>query len=215
MIDIEKLYGDAFFKGRHRYHWRAPIVCTSIVRIMEHVYGEAPKSAVDVGCATGDLVQGFLDLGLDAWGIEGSPAAFPYLAVEDTWRVQFHDLRQPLPEWVKLEGLPLFPSRVDVVTCFEVAEHLEPEAACTFVKTLVSLSNHLVISACPPDVNGRPPTKYHLNEQPPAYWEHLFSREGFKRNQDVEALFKEAWHPWRKKYGIAAFHMNLLYLEAA
>lgn len=213
MIDIQKMYGDKFFSGRHKYHWRAPIVCASVVAIMETVYGNAPKSAADLGCATGDLVQGFLDLGLDAYGIEGSAAAVPHLACPVD-RVLVHDLREPLPAFMRAPWT-VFNEKLDVVTCFEVAEHLEPEAAPTFVDTLVSLSDHLVLSACPPDVNGRPPTKYHLNEQPPAYWEHLFSREGFKRNQDVEALFKEAWHPWRKKYGIAAFHMNLLYLEAA
>jgi hypothetical protein len=190
-----------------------------VVAIMEAAYGTALKSAVDVGCATGDLVQGFLDLGLDAWGIEGSPAAAPYLACPPE-RVAFHDLREPMPDGGfrtsgdnPLSLIRTMPTVFDVVTCFEVAEHLEPEAAPQFVDTLVSLSDHLVISACPPDPRGRPATKYHLNEQPREYWEELFAARGFRRNGTVEQHFLNAWHPWRKKYGIAAFHMNLIYFE--
>jgi len=209
MIDIAKLYSDAFFKGRSRYHWRAPIVCSAVVSALDHVHTFDPMSAVDLGCATGDLVKGFLDLGLDAWGIEGGVAAAPYLAVEDTWRVQFHDLRHPLPEWVKLPDLPQFPSRFDVVTCFEVAEHLEPEAADQFVETLTDLSDYLITSACPPHPH-KPPTKYHLNEQPPEYWDEKFAARGFSRDTNVENFLLAAWYPWRKKYGIAAYWQNLL-----
>lgn len=208
--DIDTLYGDMFFKGRHKYHWRAPIVCKAVVHAMKHAHDFVPKSAIDLGCATGDLVQGFLDLGLDAWGIEGSKAALPYLAVNPTYRVQFHDLREPLPKWRKLANLPEFPTRVDVVTCFEVAEHLEEEFADQLVETLCSLSDYLVLSACPPDPNGRKATKYHPNEQPFEYWYQKFAARGYVPDFDVFKFLKVSWYQWRKKYGIAAFWQNLL-----
>lgn len=204
MIKIEKLYGDGFFKGRKKYNWRMPIVCGAVVAIMEEAYGKRPESACDVGAAIGDLVQGFVDLGLDAYGIEGSEAAAPYLVCAPE-RMAFWDLRKPLTA----------AEPYDVVTCFEVAEHLEPEYAETFVDSLTGLSDHLVMSACPPNPDGRPATKYHLNEQPREYWEKLFQAKGFKRSPRIEAMFLQAWHPWRRKYGIAAFHQNFIYFEKA
>lgn len=213
--DVDKLYNDGFFKGRHRYHWRAPIVCASIVKAMQTVLQIKAETAVDVGCATGDLVQGFVDLGLGAYGIEASRAVIPHLVCHKE-HIAFHDLRDPLPEdsirWAEPGKLVAevvhFPS-VDVATCFEVAEHLEPEYADTFVETLTKLSNVLVISTAGPDPRGKPPTKYHQNEQPPEYWYEKFAKHAFVRHRELENVLRTAWHPWRHKYGIAAFWQNL------
>jgi len=201
MIETDKMYGDAFFKGRNRFSWRAPIVCDSIMNVYSHQYGRKPESAADVGCAVGDLVQGFADLGLDAWGFEGSAAAKPYVECDpERWHVL--DLRKPL-------GLGWEDFRLDVVTCFEVLEHLEESCARQAVQNLVDMSDVLITSACPPHPTKKA-TKYHLNEQFPEYWDALFEHHGYRRQPAMEQLLKDAWFPWRKKYGIAAFYQNLL-----
>lgn len=201
MIDIDRLYGEAFFRGRNRYHWRAPIVCAGILNALDHVHTMAPKDTVDLGCATGDLVQGFLDLGLEAWGVEGGRGAEKFLACP-SYRVNFCDLREPLPAGV-------LPDKLSFLTCFEVAEHLEPEFADQFVETLTGLSDHLITSACPPHPTKKP-TKYHYNEAPPEYWDEKFEARGFVRDGKVEKFLLGVWYPWRKKYGIAAYWQNLL-----
>lgn len=216
-VDIDKLYSDKFFSGRSKYNWRAEIVCSAVVEAMRINHDLTVTSACDVGCAIGDLVQGYLDLGLDAWGIEGAKAAAPYLVCPKE-RVAFHDLRKPLPPdgvaWRSPQeaSVSRWP-RSDVVTCFEVAEHLEPEYADQFCDTLCRLSDHLVISACPPNPNGKPPTKYHLNEQPRDYWYKLFADRGYDQDQETERLLTTMWYPWRHKYGIAAYWQNLLCLQ--
>lgn len=212
-VNIQKLYGDGFFRKRHRYSWRAPIVCQSVVDVMRIEHGLEVKSACDVGAAVGDLVQGFLDLGVDAWGIEGSTAAEPYLECPRE-RMAFWDLREPLPpdgvEWVDgtTARVTRFP-RVDVLTCFEVAEHLEDRYADTFLDTLVSLSDHIVMSACPPHPTKRP-TKYHPNEQPREYWYEKLAARGYARDEAVEKFLTVSWYPYRGRYGIRAFWLNLL-----
>lgn len=208
MIVTDELYPDAFFKGRSRYNWRAPIVCQSLVDMYRKFYGKEPVCVADLGCAIGDLVQGFLDLGMDPFGFEGSEAARLHIVCPpDRWGVL--DLRKPISDDdVTPELLPF-----DFITCFEVAEHLEPECANMFVRNLTDLSPVCVTSACPPHPT-RKATKYHLNEQHPQYWDEKFGFRGFFRRNDIEAYLKECWFPWRKKYGIAAFYQNLLVYTA-
>jgi hypothetical protein len=193
MIQTEEMYGDNFFKSRHKYNWRSPIVCGAIAAILDPIH-----SAIDVGCAVGDLVAGFQELGLVAIGIEGSTACVPYLVCPRE-SVAISDMRKPLGE----------SDRFDVCTCFEVAEHLEEECAAIFVDNLCRLSDQLIISACPPHPTKKP-SKYHLNEQPSTYWDALFEEQGYGRRRDWEEMLRTAWHPWRRKYGVAAFHQNLL-----
>lgn len=199
-MEIKELYNDKFFSGRHRYNWRAPIVCGAIRGAAVEFTGKCPVMTVDVGCAVGDLVSGFLDLGIDAIGFEGSECALPYIVCPpQRWFLV------DMGETIKLKNLPRF----CVATCFEVAEHIAESKADTFCDNMVSLSDVLVMSACPPHPT-REPTKYHLNEQKPKYWNDKFKLRGYTRHKKMEVYLKEAWEPWRRKYGIAAYYQNLL-----
>lgn len=201
MIDPTEMYGDKFFARRaEHYGWRAPILAQSLITLYKEFYGRDLRSVADIGCAVGDTVQGFLDAGLEGWGFEASEAARPYIVCPaENWHLM--DLRKPLTGFDEFQ--------VDLVTCFEVLEHLEPECAQTAVQNLTMLSNVLVTSACPPHPT-RAPTKYHLNEQEPEYWDELFEHEGYFRAKPMERFLRAAWLPWRKKYGIAAWYQNLL-----
>jgi hypothetical protein len=201
---LEKIYGAKFFRGRHKYHWRAPIVCACV----QYMFPET-KSVIDVGCATGDLVKGFMDLGLDAWGLEGDPSCVPYLVCPER-RVLIHDLREPLavadPRWRDM--------RLDLVTCWEVLEHVEPEHVDVLVQNLVDLSDRLLLSACPPSTR-KGGSVHHVNEQPPEYWVEKFGAHGYKRGPKREQIFRAVTQPWRHKYGIKAFWENVIYFEKA
>ncbi len=199
MIDTAELYPSAFFRGRSRYNWRAPIVCSSIVQACVAVLDLGPRSAVDVGCAIGDLTAQFNLMGIEAVGLEGSPCAKEHIVCDpEAWHCV--DMREPIAgPWYDY----------DVCTCFEVAEHLEEECADTFVDNLCLLSNVLIMSACPPHATKKP-TKFHVNEQEGPYWDEKFKARNYARHLALEEALKVAWHPWRKKYGIAAFYQNLL-----
>jgi hypothetical protein len=58
----------------------------------------------------------------------------------------------------------------------EVAEHINPEYANTFVKNLTQSSDIVLFSAAIPLQRGT----NHVNEQYPSYWKKIFEEYGFK-----------------------------------
>lgn len=193
MQPLEKIYGPRFFARRHRLNWRAPIVCKAIRDVL------APKSIIDVGCATGDLVAEFVIQGVQAFGIEGSTACLQHLECSAS-RLFLFDIRYPLPKGI---------GRYDLALCLEVAEHIEPEYAHQLIQNLGLLSGRILISAAPPGQGGH----YHVNCRPPEYWVELFCIHAFKRVQCIERQIKQAWEPLRKKPGIKAYYENSMYFE--
>lgn len=191
MNTLASIYNTGFFKQRYKLSHRAPFVCTVIVKCL------APKSVIDIGCAIGDLVKGFQDLGIDAKGLEGSETAEPYLAVRRE-SVVFTDLRTPLPVDI---------GKFDLVTCFEVFEHIEPEYADQLCANMSVLSDRLLISAAPPGQGGH----YHVNCQLPDYWDEKLKKYGYNRDMVIEALIKEKLRPKEGVEGIKAIYQNLLY----
>ena len=203
--NLADIYSPKFFRGRSKYHWRWPLVC-GVIHYMWRASN--PKSAIDVGAGAGDLVKGFLALDYDAYGIEGLDACRQYLVCPQD-RMIIHDLRDPID--MAAHGW----SRFDICTCWEVAEHLEPEYADMFCENLCLLSDRLLVSACPPNPRGHPSggSVGHWNEQPNEYWEKKFRSRNYLRHKKIEQLFRDLLHPWRWKYGIKAFYDNVLYFE--
>jgi len=185
-------YGDKFFKVRHSYMGRVPLMCQSVIDIWH------PKTAIDLGAAIGDLVKGFIDRGVDAVGIEGSPSCIPYLVCPRE-KMAIHDLTKPLPP------LPKF----DVVTCFEVIEHIEPEYTDILLNNITQLSDVLVISIC---CYG-PTTKVHPNVKTFPFWEEKFKQLGFTRYPDKEEQIKTIWKPIEHKAGAKEPYKNLMVWE--
>lgn len=191
MKSLRDIYKGSFFNKRWKLNWRAPYVCEAIRDIL------APKRVIDVGCATGDLVKRFLELGVDAWGLEGSANVIPFLEIPED-RFLLYDLR-----------LPLYVGQYDLVICFEVLEHIEPEYADRLVRTLCLMSDRLLLSAAPPGCGGH----YHVNCQFPDYWVEKLKEYGYTLNLDIGERLKKAWAPWKSKPGIKAYYEHLLFFE--
>ncbi|MBU2052597.1 class I SAM-dependent methyltransferase [Patescibacteria group bacterium] len=153
---------------------------------------------VDVGCAIGDLVAEWLKRGVDAMGIEGSHAAKPYLMAPEE-SILFADLRDPLPQLRKF----------DLCTCFEVAEHIEPEYADIFVKSITGLSDRILISLAPPNQAGT----HHVNCRSIGYWMEIFDAFGFKMDGNVRRTIRSELCALRHKPGIRAIYFNVAYFE--
>ena len=121
------------------------------------------NSIVDVGCGTGHFLKWCADNGIpDHYGIEGSKYAVNNPLVPG---VDLADLRFPFEH----------PRRFDLALSIEVAEHLEPEYADTFVDTLCGLSNTVVMTAAVPGQGGH----HHENEKPKEYWIDKFMDRGY------------------------------------
>ena len=142
-----------------------------------------PRSVVDVGCGTGIWLAVFRELGVaEILGLDGAWVGEKQLRIPRD-RFIVADLTKPLP--VQRE--------FDLVVSLEVAEHLPPPHAETFVESLTRLGPVILFSAAIPFQGGTG----HLNEQWPDYWADKFSRRGYLV---VDAVRGRIWNvddiPW-------------------
>jgi hypothetical protein len=192
MKPLEQTYGEKFFKRRQSLSWRTSYVCSGINELFH------PSSVVDVGCAIGDYVHEFLNMGIHCTGIEGSSDVIPYLVVDAVY-INIHDLRIP----INFEAYPVY----DVVMCLEVAEHIEKEYADIFIQNLSKLSNTIVMSAAPIGQKGHG----HYNCQPPEYWiEKVEKLIGYYFRKDLVEKLRYIWRDCRNKKAMSAYYNNLL-----
>lgn len=161
-------YGLSFFKNLERAHDWCNQLYGKVLAL-----GLQPKSVIELGCATGGVLQGLLDSGVQrVTGVDGSAAVLPFAERKSkklAENIIVHDLRKP---WVPPSGRLSY----ELVVTIETLEHLPPESADTVVDTICSCAPTAITTACPPV--GRNPL--HLNEQPPEYWTEKFEARGFK-----------------------------------
>ncbi len=211
MKPLAETYSGRFFRTRHRLAWRAEHMCKVINDVFQ------PKSLMDVGCAIGDLVKGFVDLGIDAYGIEGSEEVKPHLVCiesknpqlikgfnEMRLRILINDLRIPFKLGVMRD------LKFDLVTCIEVAEHIEPEYADIFIDNITGLSDKILMSYAGPVQLGHS----HVNCQEFEYWEEKFHKKNYLYSPSIVLKVLEGLEPWKHKDGIKAlFKHNLVCFE--
>lgn len=133
-------------------------------------------SVVDVGCGRGGWLAIWRDMGVtDVVGVDGDYVDTSRLAIPVD-RFQARDLREPLR----------LSRRFDLVMSLEVAEHLAPEHAESFVDSLVRLGPAVLFSAAIPGQGGR----HHVNEQWPEYWAELFAAHDYV---PVDLIRRRIW----------------------
>ena len=134
------------------------------------------RSAVDVGCGVGTWLSVLLERGVASIrGLDGAWVRRDLLTIPaESFLVV--DLTERVP---KME-------RFDLAISLEVAEHLPPGRASTFVDSLVDLSDFVLFSAAIPHQGG----KNHLNEQWQDYWAGLFATRGYAV---VDAIRPKIW----------------------
>jgi hypothetical protein len=116
------------------------------------------QSVIDVGCGEGHWGAAFRAHDLAVHGIDQG-VSDPVIDVTD------HDLELPLPDL----------GRFSLALCLEVAEHLRPARAESFIAELCGLADVIAFSAAIPGQGGHG----HLNEQWPAYWVQHFAHNGY------------------------------------
>jgi len=189
---LEEIYKGAFFKKRNSLAWRAPIVCDTLNSVFE------PKTVIDVGCGIGDYVHYWNnELKIGCWGIEGSKNAIPFLL--SPHQISICDLRVPL----QMRG------GYDLVTCLEVAEHIEPKYACQFLMNLASLGDKIVMSAAGPGQGGH----HHVNCRPNEYWIERMEDLGYSLGEKEMLTIHQLWKDWQNKKEMSSYYSNLLYFE--
>jgi SAM-dependent methyltransferase len=163
MADVP--YTDSFFLAHLDGSLR------SALEVLRRVFGILTvDSVLDVGCGFGAWLRVASDLGAETIvGVDGDyvdtdqlvcpPAAFRPLDL------RAHRLTLPDRD----------PHVFDLVCSMEVAEHLPPDRAETFVEDLCAFGDTVLFSAAVPGQGGTD----HVNEQWPDYWAWLFARRDF------------------------------------
>ncbi len=147
------------------YAWQRAGSHNSARRILPIVFEAVrPVTVADVGCGVGAWLDVARSLGATAVGYEGAwvtslPMRYPGLDIRAA------DLEQPLHP----------AQRFDLAISMEVAEHLSPQRAESFVADLVALAPHVLFSAAVPGQGGN----NHLNEQWQSWWAERFAAHGY------------------------------------
>ena len=133
----------------------------------------SPRSVLDVGCGVGTWARVWIESGVDdVVGVDGNYVDKQLLEIPEYLFVS-HDLRQPLN----------LKRKFDLVTCFEVAEHLPADSAAILVESLTRHADVVVFSAAIPGQGG----VGHINEQWPSYWARHFADCGFELHDPFRA----------------------------
>ena len=110
-----------------------------------------PKSAIDVGCATGEWLEVFQQNGVnEIFGIDGEYVDRSLLVIPQE-NFKALDLSKPFT----------LDKTYDLAICLEVAEHIAPESAANFIESLTQLAPIILFSAAIPFQVGT----HHVNEQ--------------------------------------------------
>ncbi len=123
------------------------------------------RSVVDIGCARATWLREWqAQCVKDVTGVDGAYVDCTRLEIEPC-RFVATDLSHPFS----------LGRTFDLAQCLEVAEHLRPERAKSFVADLVALAPAVLFSAATPGQGG----ENHLNERPGRYWQSLFRAHGY------------------------------------
>ncbi|HLT73024.1 MAG TPA: methyltransferase domain-containing protein [Cyclobacteriaceae bacterium] len=134
-------------------------------------------SVLDVGCGLGTWMRVFQDAGVkDILGIDGDYVDKSKLVISEEHFFS-RDLRMPFDLGRKF----------DLVISLEVAEHLPPQHAGTFISSLCAHSDRIIFSAAIPGQGGQ----NHLNEQWSTYWTEMLAQHGYQR---IDAIRPQVWN---------------------
>ena len=137
----------------------------------------APATTLDVGCAHGFLVEALTDRGVDANGFDVSEFAISQVRDDVKPKCWVGSVLEPIP------------GHYDLVTCFEVLEHLEVEDADRAVANLCTITDDILFSSTPTDFRE----ETHVNVRPQEFWAELFARHGFVHDVGFDASFVAWW----------------------
>jgi SAM-dependent methyltransferase len=157
---MSTLYDDAYFKRLHQHSFQSAKEVVPVVLSLIQ-----PRSIIDVGCGTGAWLSVFREHGItDIYGVDGDYVSNDVQTLD---RARF--LQRDLSQAFEIDR------KADLVICLEVAEHLPPESADTFIGSIVTIAPVILFSAAIPKQGGTG----HVNEQWPDYWAARFRAYDF------------------------------------
>lgn len=155
---LSSCYDENFYRIQIDASYRSALFFSDILTSLYK-----PNSVVDVGCGRGTWLKAFKEKGATLLvGFDG-----PWNSQDDMIEqsITFHavDLNKPIN--------PADCQKFDLAISMEVAEHLEPASAWTFIESLTALSDVVLFSSAYTKQGG----SNHINEQPHSYWAKIFA----------------------------------------
>jgi SAM-dependent methyltransferase len=144
--------------------WESAVhAAPGFARVIRDTFPEV-RSAIDLGCGTGNYVAALRTVGIPAEGYEYSGRARRIASRRLGVELHAFDLRLPA-------RLP----QADLAMSLEVAEHVPAALGDLLVAALAGAAPLVVFTAATPGQGGIG----HINEQPREYWRDRFARVGF------------------------------------
>ena len=162
--DIDYFYDDRFSAGILLGKPWAESFCDIVLKIFN------PRSIIDFGCGTGDILAHFQARGISVFGIDGSKACLKCLTISKNNFMLF-DLRNRYKSNKKY----------DICICFEVGEHIEEKYSERLVENLTQSSSTILFTAAPPGQNG----EHHINLKPREWWVEKFLEYSFSFDKQL------------------------------
>ncbi len=168
--DIDRLYDEAWAAGPRRKRPWANAFCEIICELFN------PRSIIDLGCGTADLLSAFKERQIRVLGIDGSRAAERHTCVDPEEFLRW-DLRRPLQSG----------KRYDLCLCLEVAEHLPEEKSKVLLQSIARSSSTVIFTAAVPEQGA--PGLVHLKY--PHWWRERFEELEYYADAAATAELKE------------------------
>ncbi len=140
-------------------------------------------SIIDIGCGHGILVEKFRQLGLDAYGLEGSISATGMWPPSHRDKYIVHDLT----DRDIFHKLP----KTDIVWSTEVAEHLTEDHAKHFIDVLTRWAPRRVYFSAATFFQDRGQNPTHYNENSFEYWIDKFAKRGYCIDVSLSSQLKK------------------------
>lgn len=167
----DEAYDEKFYRLNKDGSYRSASIVLPV--LMKYV---RPRSVIDIGCGTGTWLAVWKNFGAEIHGIDGDYVNRTQLMIPEK---NFHptNIEEPLSVNAKF----------DLVETLEVAEHLTPARADSFVEDLTKLGDVILFSAAIAGQGGN----NHVNEQMPSYWAEKFLRLGYV---GIDCIRPQIWH---------------------
>lgn len=160
--------------------------------------GQWPKRYLDLGSGTGAMVNMARKIGIESYGVDviNGPEDYFIHADLNEELIVVKDPRTGLVmslEPMSMDtGVHFQIMQFDLITCIEVAEHINPISSEILVDNIarhLKKEGLLVFSSAPPGQKG----EHHINAQPAEYWRSLFYDVGISYREDLTRQLSHIW----------------------
>jgi len=179
-------WGDNFMSKRRHLHWRASLIVSSIDSALH------PKSVLDIGCATGDLIEQFLNRQIPAFGVDISPSARKFADPRIAPHIIITDFLGHYPE-------PIGTNIFDLVMAVEFFSVIDPWLHDRAIDNMLAVCQRWLLVCCGED------KRHGLKE-------NILDR-GLLLKEDAIDRIRSDIEPFRKKLAIKAFYNGLMVFE--